>query len=172
MLCALVFLMLAVLKFSMATCQGGYFEARRFELLFWKYNDLTWLKSRGGRKIVPISSTLHHFTALYQHQHWDNFTKNEDRMKRQAEQAWKGFQHMTNRSKSSTLTWLDPAVMSLRFIAILSICAEYSRSMKCTKFTGVEVPSDHLTSLVSDEWQRQAWVVNNVSAEGTRDEGQ
>lgn len=63
------------------------------------------------------------------------------------------------------LTWLDPFVMSLRFIAILSICTEYSRSMKCTKFTGLEVPSDRLTSLVSDEWQRQAWVVSNVSAE-------
>lgn len=49
MLCV-CFLMLAILKFSMATCHGGYFEERRFELLFWKYNDLTWLKSKWGRK--------------------------------------------------------------------------------------------------------------------------
>lgn len=143
------------------------FEESRVELLFEKCNDSTWLKCSSGKKILSISPTLHHFAALYQHRP----NKDRLRMKRQAEQAWKGFQHTINHTKSSMLTWLDPVVMSLRFIAILSICAEYSRSMKCTKFTGPEVPSDRLTSLDSDEWQRQAWVVSNVSAEGTRDEG-
>lgn len=138
---------------SGATCQRV--EERRIE--FWMHNDL--IKAYGNTENSPrflyVASFLQTIIAA---------TSPRTRTDSASRTSTKRIPARDKPSaKSSILTWLDPAVMSLRFIATLSICAEYSRSMKCTKFTRVEVPSDRLTSLVSDEWQRQAWVMNNVS---------